>query len=210
VGRLSAAETDPLSTDRGVKSSLAPTPGPGSGLHVLVACERSGVVRNALRALGHDAVSCDLEESQSLGPHLQCDVREVPRAGWDMIIAFPPCTYLTAAGAWRWSYTARERNEAVRLVQYLWDFPCDRLALENPSGWLNTHWRAPTQIIQPWMFGERYTKRTCLWLRGLPPLMATYVVTGQLPSWTDSHGHRPERRSRTFLGIAEAMARQWT
>lgn len=210
--RLGRRDDDPQLTDRGVKYPLAATPGPGPGvLKVLVACERSGRVRDAFRALGHDAVSCDLAPSQSPGPHLQCDVREVQRSGWDMVIAFPPCTYLTSAQSWRWYATARQRNEAVRLVQYLWDWPADRLCVENPQGWLNSHWRKPDEIIEPWWFGDPYTKRTCLWLRGLPPLLATLVHDGRLP-WVNQRGGpmgRTVNRSQTFQGVANAMAAQW-
>jgi len=209
VVRLGPTGEDPLSSDRGVKSTT-PKPLAVAG-RVLVACERSGKVRDAFSALGFDAVSCDLEETATPGPHLRCDIRDVDRSGWDMVIAFPPCTFLTAAGAWRWPYTTRERNEAVRLVQYLWDWPVDRLAIENPQGWLNSHWRKPDGRFEPYWFGDAYTKRSYLWLRQLPPLMPTLLVP-PAASWTEDQRHNKDRsgaRSLTFGGVAHAMALQW-
>lgn len=179
---------------------------------MLVACEFSGVVRDAFAALGHDAWSCDLLPSETDGPHFQEDIFEVLRTSWmvwDLVIAHPPCTYLCRAGD-RWYRDSPQRKEAVQFVEALWAQPVPRIAIENPRG-LNRFWRRESQVIQPWMFGHGESKATLLWLKGVPPLMATLVSTGR-----EQRVHRaapgPERwkeRSRTLPGVAAAMAEQW-
>lgn len=178
---------------------------------VLVACEFSGAVRDALRLRGVDAVSCDLLPCETPGPHIQGDVLDHLDDGWDMMIAFPPCTHLCVSGARWWSDKAAEQADALQFVHDLWHAPIARVALENPIGILSSAWRRPDQIIQPWMFGHGETKATCLWLRGLPPLVATVVDQGREarvhhePPGPD----RWRRRSKTFEGVAQAMADQW-
>lgn len=181
-------------------------------MRVLVACEFSGVVRDAFRSRGHDAWSCDLLPSEQLGPHIQGDAVEAALAGtWDLMIAHPPCTYLTRAGD-RWYRDSLQRAVAVDFVVRLATIPLlPRIAIENPRGALTRLWRRPDQVIQPWMFGHGETKATCLWLKNLPPLLATNVSTGRvarihrLPPSPD----RWKERSRTLRGIADAMADQW-
>jgi site-specific DNA-cytosine methylase len=182
-------------------------------MRVLVACEFSGIVRDAFAARGHDAWSCDLEPTERLGKHLQTDVLTILDQGWDLMIAHPPCTYLSRAGAHLWPQRQAEQTAALNFVRALWETPIPRVALENPVGALNRLWRYPDQMIQPWQHGHPWTKKTCLWLRGLPPLMCSYVVAPTPgPCWSDRHGEsasRKRNRSRTFTGIAEAMATQW-
>ena len=195
-------------------------------MRVLVACEFSGIVRDAFRAAGHDAWSCDLEPSER-GPewHWQDDVRNVLNDGWDLMVAHPPCTYLSRAGARWWKRPGRQElaQEAAAFVRLLWDAPIPRVAIENPIGMLNRLWRYPDQTVQPWMFGEPYSKATCLWLRGLPPLVPTQIVADPV-AWLPSNvgsgkrkgqrsqpgiAHTAKDASRTFPGIAAAMAAQW-
>lgn len=183
-------------------------------MRVLVACEFSGVVRRAFRDRGHDAWSCDLLPSEDDSPyHLMGDVRDVVADGWDIVIAHPPCTRLTVAGARWFKGREQEQQEAIAFAEALWAAPVAKMALENPVGVLSTRSALgkPTQIIQPWQFGHGETKATCLWLRGLPPLVPTAIVEGR-----EARVHReppgPDRwknRSRTFQGIAAAMAAQW-
>lgn len=180
-------------------------------MRILVACEFSGIVRDAFAARGHDAYSCDLLESERPGNHFQCDVRECFAQHWDMMIAFPPCTYLTRAATWRWSTTQDEQRRALEFVRVLLNAPIERIALENPIGRINTAIRNPDQIIHPWQFGEKATKATCLWLKNLPALTPTKHVAYGRRSVND-HGqtaHRWRDRARTFQGIADAMADQW-
>lgn len=193
-------------------------------MRVLIACEFSGVVRDAFRALGHDAMSCDLLPSESPGPHYQGDVIDILADGYDLAVCFPPCTYLSAAGAHLWTRRLPQIEAAAQFAHLLYDAPIARMAIENPQGWLNSHWRKPDQTIHPYMFGAPWKKRTCLWLRNLPPLVATNPVTGVCQSWVNSTNnyrnrfgvgwtngaHRDQReRSRTFPEIATAMAMQW-
>ena len=194
----------------------------------MVACEFSGVVRRAFRERGHDAWSCDLIEAEDGdGHHLQRDVRDVLRDGWDLMVAHPPCTYLASMGIW-WNAKRPERwpltKAAKRFVEDLWDAPIAHVAIENPIGYLNKNWRPPTQIIHPWQFGHEASKPTCLWLRGLPILLPTQIV-GKGEFYTKKNGTRMAKwshitsgtrkaerariASRTFLGIAAAMAEQW-
>jgi hypothetical protein len=247
-------------------------------MRVLVACEFSGAVRDAFRAAGHDAMSCDLLPTEAPGPHYQGDVRDVidgfvpvcfhaecgdecswgfdeagdcPRPGptsegyefverngvlfarpeerphWDLMIAHPPCTYLASMGIW-WNKKRPERwpltYEARDFVDFLWQSPIPRIAIENPIGFLNRNWRKPDQIIHPWQFGHEASKPTCLWLKGLPILTPTQIVGkgefyvkangARMAKWSHiTSGTRKAERakiaSRTFPGIAAAMAAQW-
>jgi site-specific DNA-cytosine methylase len=181
-------------------------------LRVLVACEFSGTVRDAFRALGHDAMSCDLLPTETPGPHYQGDVRDVLTPGrWDLVIAHPPCTHLAVSGARWFKDKAREQAEALDFVRLLLAAPVPHIALENPVSVISSRVRKPDQVIQPWMFGHGETKATCLWLVNLPPLRASNVVDGrEARVW--KMGPSPNRwreRSRTFSGIAAAMADQW-
>ena len=227
-------------------------------MRVLVACEFSGIVRDAFAARGHDARSCDLLPTERPGKHLQQDVCEILEdhpdgGGWDMMIAFPPCTYLCSSGL-HWNKRRPGRDaltyEAMKFVFALLDAPIPRIALENPVGCISTNYRKPDQIIQPWQFGTPESKATCLWLKNLPPLTPTKIcepeyyknadgtdyrdrggkgsryskthyLTGrmqarwrnQTPNGQNKLGPSPTRameRSRTYRGIADAMADQWS
>lgn len=180
-------------------------------MRVLVACEFSGIVREVFKAKGHDAWSCDLLPTEIPGQHIQGDVRDILNGGWDMMLAFPPCTHLCVSGA-RWFKDKREEQEAaLAFVRLLLDSPPPKICLENPVGIISTKIRKPDQIIQPWMFGHGETKATCLWLKGLPKLQPTNIVEGRtarihrMPPSPD----RWKERSKTFQGIANAMAEQW-
>ena len=180
-------------------------------MNVLIACEFSGIVRDAFRDRGHDAVSCDLLPAEQPGPHIQCDVLDVLGQGWDMMIAFPPCTHLCASGN-RWHAGTPQRTEALEFVRLLLDAPIPRIALENPVGAINSRIRRPDMILQPWQYGHRETKATCLWLKGLPVLMADDVWAGPYEERVWRMGQRKDRwkdRSRTLPGVAAAMAHQW-
>jgi len=178
-------------------------------MKVLVACEFSGIVRDAFIAKGHKAVSCDLLPTERPGPHIQGDVLEILDDGWDLILAFPPCTRLAVSGA-RW-FKGKEREQQAA-VEFFMRFTTGlRYCIENPIGIMSTRYRKPDQIIQPWQFGHGETKATCLWLNGLPLLKPTNIVSGRearihkMPPSPD----RSKNRSRTFQGIANAMANQW-
>ena len=180
-------------------------------MKVLVACEFSGVVREAFRARGHDAWSCDFLPTEQTGPHIDGDVRAVLREGWDLMIAHPPCTHLAVSGARWFKDKQAEQAEALAFVAELLAAPIARIALENPVSIISSRIRKPDQIVQPWQFGHGETKATCLWLKGLPLLRPTQVVAGR-----EARVHRlpPSRdrwklRSVTFQGIADAMADQW-
>lgn len=193
-------------------------------MRVLVACEFSGVVREAFTQLGHDAWSCDLLPTVKPGKHYQGDVQEILADGWDLMIAHPPCTYLSAAGL-HWNNRIQGRSdlseEALAFVKVLLDAPIDKIALENPVGLISTRIRKPDQIINPYQFGHPQRKKTCLWLKNLPKLQPTCEVepeegvrdsNGKMRYFTDRHGKTRDRwmkRSITFQGIAEAMAQQW-
>jgi len=180
-------------------------------MKILIACEYSGTVREAFSKLGHDAWSCDILETEIPGNHLQCDVREILGDGWDMMIAHPPCTHLAVSGA-RWFKDKKvEQAEALEFVRLLLDAPIQRIALENPISIISSHIRKPDQIIQPWQFGHGETKATCLWLQNLPKLQPTNIVEGREQRiWKMPPGeNRWKERSRTFEGIAKAMAIQW-
>lgn len=189
-----------------------------------MACEFSGRVREAFRSLGHDAWSCDLLPAlDGSKRHLRCDVREVLGDGWDLMIAHPPCTYLTSAAAYLRKDKQRriQMGLAIEFVKTLMDAPIPRVAVENPTGILSEIIGKPSQIIHPWMFGDLFKKRTCLWLKGLPTLVPTHCglkdhAIGFVDSTTGvinrSEGTRLPRkltRSMTFPGIARAMAEQW-
>lgn len=180
-------------------------------MRILIACEYSGTVRDAFIAAGHDAVSCDLLPSESPGPHYQGDVTDILNDGFDMMIAHPPCTHLAVSGA-RWFHLKQqEQAESLEFVRLLMDAPIPRIAIENPVSVISSRIRKPDQIIQPWQFGHGETKATCLWLKGLPLLTPTDVVSGRaqrihkMPPSPD----RWKERSRTYAGIAAAMAQQW-
>jgi len=181
-------------------------------LHVLVACEYSGRVRDAFRARGHEAWSCDLLPCDvGHRHHLQDDVLNVLRYGWDLMIAHPPCTHLAVSGRAWFHKKQREQAEAMEFVRMLANAPIPMIAIENPISVISTKWRRPDQIIQPWQYGHGETKATCLWLKGLPWLVPTNEVDGReqrihnLPNTPD----RWKIRSTTYHGIAQAMAEQW-
>jgi hypothetical protein len=180
-------------------------------VRVLVACEYSGTVRDAFAARGHDAWSCDLLPTERLGNHIHGDVLQHLHRNWDLMIAHPPCTHLAVSGA-RWFKDKQiEQAEALDFVHLLMDAPIPRIALENPISIISSRIRKPDQIIQPWQFGHGETKATCLWLKNLPKLLWTNIVEGRearihkMPPGPD----RWKERSRTFEGIAQAMAEQW-
>lgn len=201
----------------------------GGALRVLIACECSGRVRKAFRARGHDAWSCDIEPSETKSKyHIQDDVLNHLDRGWDLIIAHPPCTYLSSVGnVWLKRKPGRyaERERALKFFLACYNAKVPRVCVENPCGYPNSAFRKPDQIIHPYMFGEAVKKRTCLWLRGLQPLVPCNAVeppkplyylktTGKPINWVEgikglSTKERQKARSRTFVGIANAMAEQW-
>ena len=188
---------------------------------VLIACEHSGTVRDAFRALGHDAMSCDLLPTDVPGPHYQGDVFDIIEDGWDLMIAHPPCTNIAVSGAaWFKEKIADGRQQAA--LDFVWllmvaDIP--RIAIENPVSVISSKIRKPDQIVQPWMFGHKEQKATCLWLKGLPNLRETNNVRAEmmlLPKRERERLHylppsptRWKERSKTYQGIADAMAEQW-
>ena len=205
-------------------------------MNILVACEESQAVTIELRALGHDAFSCDLLPCSGGHPewHYQCDIFDIIDDGWDMLIGFPPCTYLTVTGN-RWFNVERygaaaikrhhDRLEAVDFFKALYHSNCEKVAIENPVGVMSSFFRPPDQIINPYQFGDPFEKKTCLWLKGLPKLIPTNVVevpkrkqfdsgksmpTWYADAWKLPKAERAKLRSKTFPGIAKAMAEQWT
>ncbi len=180
-------------------------------MKVLIACEFSGIVRDAFIAKGHDAISCDLLPTEKPGPHYQGDVFDIINDGFDLMIAHPPCTHLAVSGA-RWFKDKRmEQLLALQFVQQLMDANIERICIENPISIISTKIRNPDQIIQPWMFGHGETKATCLWLKNLPLLIPTNIVSGRegrVWKMTPSPD-RWKERSRTLPGIAHGMANQW-
>ena len=193
-------------------------------MKVLIACEYSGVVRDAFIAKGHDAISCDLLPTDKPGPHYQGDVFDIMDASFDLMIAHPPCTHLAVSGAAWFKYKEVEQREALEFVQRLLDAPINKIALENPVSVISTRIKKPTQIIQPWQFGEPFSKKTCLWLKNLKPLQPTDIVdkgeyttyasgrtmpTWYAEAWKLPPAERAKLRSKTFQGIADAMADQW-
>jgi len=214
-------------------------------MKVLIACESSGTVRDAFIALGHDALSCDLMPADNGGPHYQGDVLDILNEGWDLMIAHPPCTYLSSSGM-HWTTRGKRdpqlTEDALEFVRLLMNAPIERIAIENPIGVISTRIRKPNQIIQPYQFGHDASKATCLWLKGLPALIPTEMVDARMvckdckntQKWstccdkcqgelmyrwanqTDSGQNRLapsadrwKQRSKTYEGIANAMAQQW-
>lgn len=182
-------------------------------MRVLVACEFSGTVRRAFRALGHEAWSCDLLPAEDGSPwHLQGDCLQFLSCGWDLLIGHPPCTHLAVSGARWFSEKRAQQEDALAFVRALMLAPVPRVAIENPVSVIASRIRKPDQVIQPWQFGHGETKATCLWLKNLPPLVPTSVVDGRearvhlMPPSPD----RWKERSRTYEGIAAAMAEQWS
>lgn len=180
-------------------------------MKVLVACEFSGTVRDAFLLKGHDAVSCDLIPSERPGPHIQEDVMKHLNEGWDLMIAHPPCTHLAVSGARWFKNKQKEQAEALDFVKALMAANIPKIAIENPISIISTKIKKPDQIIQPWQFGHGETKATCLWLENLPKLQPTDIVSGRTPRvHRESPGpERSKNRSRTYSGIARAMATQW-
>jgi hypothetical protein len=181
-------------------------------LKILIACEYSGTVRDAFITMGHDVISCDLLPTESPGPHYQGDMFDLDLTSFDLIIAHPPCTALCVSGNRHYAGT-HARIDAAGFVRKIWRIPVDKMCIENPVGVINTlipEMPRP-QYIQPWQFGHGETKKTGLWLRGLPPLKPTNIVNGReyriwkMPPSED----RGKLRSKTYPGIAEAMATQW-
>ena len=195
-------------------------------MRVLIACEYSGTVREAFAALGHYALSCDLLPTDRPGNHYQGDVRDILNDGWDLMIAHPPCTYLSVSGM-HWTKRGlrdpKLTDEALDFVRLLLNAPIPKIALENPISVISSKIRKPDQIIMPYQFGHNASKKTCLWLKNLPPLKPTQFIEPRIvdgkPRWdnqTDSgqnklapSADRWKIRSETYSGIAEAMARQW-
>lgn len=181
-------------------------------MKVLIACEFSGTVRDAFRKRGHEAVSCDLLPSEKPGNHIQGDVRDVVCSQkWDLMICHPPCTHLAVSGA-RWFKDKKtEQKESLDFVRFLLDCGIEKICLENPVSIISSKIRKPDQIIQPYMFGDPYMKTTCLWLKNLAILVPTDIVSGrEQQCWREPPGpDRWKNRSRTYRGIADAMASQW-
>jgi hypothetical protein len=186
-------------------------------MRVLVACEFSGIVRDAFKAKGHDAWSCDLLPTEKPGQHIVNDVRNVLDWDWDLMIAHPPCTYTSDAGN-RWFKVQpdryRLREEGLKFFIQIMNADIPYIALENPAprNYICRQYRMPDIIIEPYHFGHPLTKSTGLWLKNLPPLMATMICTDPFVNWSKkgSHAHNGKSRSRTFPGIANAMAQQWS
>lgn len=195
-------------------------------MKVLVACEYSGRVRDAFLALGHEAMSCDLLPTDVPGPHYQGDVFDVLDQGWDLMIAHPPCTYLSVSGMHWTTRGLRDpklTEDALDFVKTLMNAPIDRIAIENPVSVISSRIRKPDQIIQPWQFGHDASKKTCIWLKNLSPLVPTNIVLPKLINGKKRWGNQTESgqnklgpsedrwkiRSETYNGVAEAMAQQW-
>jgi hypothetical protein len=203
-------------------------------MRILIACEFSGTVRDAFIKAGHNAISCDIEPCDKPGPHIQDDVLNVIKFPntWDMMIAHPPCTYLTVTGnKWfkpeykdRFPTREQDRKDGIAFFMALMNANIPKIAVENPIGIMSTHFRKPDQIIQPWQFGHEASKSTCLWLKGLPLLTHTNVVDKgefvtyksgkRMTKWyADAASLSPKERAKvrntTFQGIADAMADQW-
>ena len=205
-------------------------------MRILLACEESQEVTKRLRAKGHEAFSCDILPCSGGKPewHLQQDVTELLKQKWDMIIAFPPCTFLTVTGN-RWFNIERygekaikrhaDRKEAIEFFMMFANADCDKIVIENPVGVMSSHYQKPNQIVNPYQFGDPFEKKTCLWIKGLPNLVPTNIVkppkrtefasgksmpTWYADAWKLPKEERAKLRSKTFPGIAEAMAEQWT
>lgn len=195
-------------------------------MKVLVACEYSGAVRDAFIARGHEALSCDLLPTDSPGPHYQGDVTDIINDGWDLMVAHPPCTYLSVSGMHWTTRGLRDpklTEDALDFVKLLLNAPIPRIALENPVSVISSRIRKPDQIITPYMFGHDASKKTCLWLKNLPPLKSTLMVEPRIVDGKKRWGNQTDSgqnklapsadrwkiRSETYRGIAEAMASQW-
>jgi site-specific DNA-cytosine methylase len=180
-------------------------------MKVLVACEYSGTVRDAFAKKGHEALSCDLLATDKPGKHYQGNVFDIINDGWDLMIAHPPCTHLAVSGARWFKDKVIEQAEALDFVRGLMNADIDRICIENPVSIISSRIRKPDQTIQPWQFGHGETKRTCLWLKGLPKLAPTNIVDGREQRiWKlPPSPNRWKVRSVTFQGIADAMANQW-
>ena len=185
----------------------------GVGMRVLIACEFSGVVRDAFTRRGHYAVSCDLLPSEREGLHVRAPLFDVfeNMKRWDLMVAFPPCTHLAVSGARWFKDKQTEQRSAVEFCRSILGAEIPKIAMENPIGVLSTRLRKPDQIIQPWQFGHGETKATCLWLKNLPKLVPTKIVEGREPRvhHASPGPDRWKERSRTLQGIADAMAEQW-
>jgi len=200
-------------------------------MRVLIACEYSGAVRDEFIKLGHDAMSCDLLPTDAPGPHYQGDVFDIINDGWDMMIAFPPCTHLALSGAAWFEQKIKDgrQEEGLQFVRDLMNANIPKIAIENPIGIISSRIKKYNQIIQPYYFGDPFQKSTCLWLKGLQPLKRTNVVNcGEFKEWIDKKTGKKKRqplwffealsqgdlrwkiRSQTFPGIAKAMAEQWS
>lgn len=192
-------------------------------LKILVGCELSGIVRDSFIKKGHNAISCDILPSDKPGPHYQGDIIDIIYDGWDAAIFFPTCTYLCSSGL-HWNKRVKGRQEKTELslefVRLLLTAPIEKIALENPIGCISSRIRKPDQIIQPWQFGHPESKSTCLWLKNLPLLKPTNILKkpssgrwdNQTPSGQNKLGpsdNRAKIRSKTYKGIADAMAQQW-
>jgi hypothetical protein len=183
-------------------------------MRILIGCEESATVRDAFRARGHDAISCDIQSTRGdSAHHITGDIFAAirKRGPWDMMICFPPCTYVAVSGARWFKHRIGLQREALEFMRNLIEANIPRIAMENPIGVFSSYWRKPDQIIQPWMFGHGETKATCLWLKNLPLLTPTNIVVGR-----EARVHKmapgPNRardRSKTYQGIADAMAAQW-
>lgn len=207
-------------------------------LRVLVACEFSGIVRNAFSKKGHNVISCDLLPTELPGNHYQGNIFDIINDGFDMMIAFPPCTYLSYAANRVWNEKGRDkkREEAFKFFMLLYNAPIEKICIENPTGYINANFRKPDQIIHPYFFGERQMKRTCLWLKNLPLLQhweednlffkkthtkkpePSYISKGEKTKGRKEYfvagtnfktKDRSKERSRTFKSIADAMSNQW-
>ncbi len=191
-------------------------------MRILVACEESQEITKRLRAKGHEAFSCDIQETSGPMPeyHLQCDVTQLLKMKWDCIIAFPPCTDLASSGArWFKEKIADGRQKAsIEFFKLFTELDCPMVIIENPVGIMSTHYRKPDQIIQPYMFGHAETKATCLWLKGVPPLQETHNVKAEMEKLPNKEKHRihyasgknrAKVRSKTFSGVASAIVNQW-
>lgn len=191
-------------------------------MNILIACEYSGVVRDAFKQRGHNAVSCDLLPTEAQGKHYKGNVFDIIFQDWDMMIAFPPCTHLAVSGA-RWFKEKQadgRQQQGIEFFMGLVNAPIPKIAIENPIGVMSTYYKKPNQIIQPWQFGHETTKSTCLWLKRLNKLKPTNIVSKgerqtyasgrSSPIWhAKSGGGCGKERSKTYLGIAQAMAEQW-
>ena len=188
-------------------------------MKILIACEFTQIVHRSFTAKGHNVLSCDLSPGELDLPHYQGNVFDILNDSWDLIIAFPPCTYLAKAQMWRCNHSesrALKRKLAVEFVDSIWKANCPRIVIENPVGYLNNNWQKPTDIISPHMFGSKYYKEICLWQKGVPPLMRGALYTGKFKRVANhvnssmSQDLKSKIKSRFFPQVADAMANQWS